>query len=332
MTFELGLIAASLLILLAAAGTVIVFSSVFLPVTISHLGRLAPATRASFLLAWATSPLWLGIVILVFILAPPVAHALGLGTDHCHVHDHHTHLCAVHSPLFTGGAPENLILGGVAALIPVWFFGPTLRLHRGRRALRTLLALSKPSTGALPYHIASSQRPFAVTAGLLRPKVILSSRLLEELGPLELKTVLSHELAHQHRRDGLRLVATELFARIHLPATRRLILEQYELSIEQACDEIAAKQTGDRLQVAATILKLVRLVGISPPVPSSVGPSFNGADATRRVEGLLNPPVPLSPWIAASPYVFTGLLPAVGLVTSDWWHHSAETLFGFFLG
>ena len=332
MTLELGLVGTSLLTLFGVAGGVIILSRLLLPATVGRLSRLPPATRANYLLLWATSPLWLGVVILGFVLAPSIAHVLGLGEDHCHTHGHHLHLCVVHSPLLIGSTHEQFMLGGLAAMILAWVFGLTLRFHRGQSALRMLLALSTPSTDASPYHVVRSQRPFAVTAGLLRPKVILSSRLLEELHPIELGTVLSHELAHQCRRDGLRLVAADIFARMHLPATHRFIREQFGLAIEQACDEIAAKQSGDRLQVAETILKLARLVGVSPPVAQFVGPSFTGSDATRRVEGLLKPPLPLPPWLAVGPHVFTGFLMAVGLITSDWWHHSAETFIGFFLG
>ncbi len=332
MTLELGLVGTSLLTLFGVAGAVIILSRLLLPATVGRLSRLPPATRANYLLLWATSPLWLSIVILGFILAPSIAHVLGLGADHCHAHSHHIHLCVVHSPLLTGSTHEQLMLGGLAALILAWVLGRTLRFHRGQRALRTLLALSTPSMDASPYQVVRSQRPFAVTAGLLRPKVILSSRLLDELHPIELGTVLSHERAHQCRRDGLRLVVADIFARSHLPATRCFIREQFGLAIEQACDEIAAKQSGDRLQVAETILKLARLVGASPPDTLFAGSSFTGADATRRVEGLLNPPPPLHPWLAVGAHVFTGLVMAVGLVTSDWWHHSAETFIGFFIG
>ncbi len=332
MTWELGLIAACVVILFGAAGCVAILSRVVYPTTVGWLRRLAPATRANFLLAWAASPLCAALVILVFILAPSIAHLVGLGADHCHAHDHHAHLCLVHTAFLTGGTLEQLILGGAIAVVLVWAFGIGLRLAPAHRAIRLLLVLGKPSPGLPDYHVVQSTRPFAVTAGLMRPRVLLSSRLLDELEPPEVATVISHERAHQRRRDGLRLLAAEILSGLHPPSMRHFILGHLRLAIEQACDEVAARQSGDRIAVAETILKMARLAGASRPIPFSVGQSFVGADATLRVEGLLRSPLPLRPWIGAGASVFIGLLIAVGLATSDWWHHSAESLLGFYLG
>jgi Zn-dependent protease with chaperone function len=202
----------------------------------------------------------IGLVALLLVFAPSLAHLLGVGTDHCHAHGHHAHLCLVHTPFFTGGLLEQMILGGTGVAVLGHVLTVGWRFGRGRRAVRTLLALGEASAATAPYRIVDSQLPFAVTAGLLRPRVFVSNRLLHDLSPSELATVLRHEQAHQRRRDGTRFFTAEVFSALHLRPTRRRILD------------------------------------------------------------------------ALGAWPFAGLIVAAGLATSEWWHHSAETLFAFWLG
>lgn len=238
----------------------------------------------------------------------------------------------MHTTLLTGSILEQLILAGTGIVVLSQALRTGRRLRQGRRAANMLLALGRPSSGVAPYRIVESQRPFAITAGLMRPQVLVSSRLLDELGPCELATVVSHEQAHRQRRDSVRLLAAEVLSTLHLPSTRRLILDQLRMAVEQACDEVAAMRSGDRLQVAETILKMTRMVGTSRPFACTRGPSFTGSDAIARVEGLLRPALPIRPGLGAGAYLFAGSLLALGLITNDWWHHRAESLLGFILG
>jgi Zn-dependent protease with chaperone function len=331
MSLALGLVAASLVIFLSVAACVAVMSRMLYSATPGWLGKLAPAARANCLLAWAAAPLLVGLVTLVFIFSPSMAHLIGLSADHCHAHGHHAHLCVAHTMLLTGSSLERMILGGIAVIVLGRAFSAWIRLRPAQRALRMLLDLGKRSSGAPCYYIVPSAHPFALTAGLTRPEVLVSSRLFDKLKPSELATVLSHEWAHQRRRDALRLFAADLLCELHLPVTRRFIQQHLRLAVEQACDEAAARQSGDRLHVAEVILKVMRMARTANPLPF-VGPSFTGSNASLMVEGLLRPELAPRPWLGAGSFVLIGLLIAAGLVTGDWWHHSAEALFGFYLG
>jgi Zn-dependent protease with chaperone function len=283
------------------------------------------------LFVWAIAPYVVGLVMLLLVFSPSLSHLLGFGVDHCHTHDHHAHLCLVHSPLFTGGLLEQWILVGTGVAVLSQAFTTGRRLRLGRRAVNMLLALAKPSAGHPHYEIVASEHPFAITAGVLRPRVLVSSGLLDALSPTELATVLSHEQAHQRRRDTVRLVAADTLSALHLPSTRRFIREQLHLAVEQACDEVAAIDTGDRLQVAETILKMTRLATSSNPMAAATGASVTGSDTIRRVEGLLRPPLPMRSRISDVSYLVV-LGSAIALTTNDWWHHRAETLLSFLLG
>lgn len=329
---EIGLGVASLLILFCAAVCVVVISAVFYPVAGVWLNRLTPATRANVLFAWAIAPVWLSITLLLLVLSPSIAHTLGFGIDHCHEHGHHVHLCVVHTPWVVGSTIEWIVSGGLVALVLTWVIAAGTRLVGARAKLGLLRALSRPSTDMAATHIVSSRRHFVFTAGILRPQIFLSSALLQAVDPNEPATVIAHEHAHQRRRDGLRLFIADLFGGLHWPPIRRLILADLHLAIEQACDEVAAEQSGDRLQVAETILHLTRLIGSPTPRLASVEAAFTGSDAAVRIEGLLRPPIPQRPAVLASVSILAAGLLVLAFASSDWWHHSAETLLGYLLG
>lgn len=332
MSLELGLVAASAMIFLIATASASLLSSATFPFAISRMCRLNPAARANFLLAWSSLPLLAGALVVCFTLAPSIAHSLGFGLDHCHTHGHHAHLCLVHTALFSGSTPERLLLGAIGLSLLAWVTVVGTRLRRQRQVREMLLALSSASN-VEPYHcLVRSRRPFAITAGWLKPAILVSSRLFDDLKPAEVSTVLAHEQAHQRRRDGLRLLAAEIVSKLHWPTTRRRILRQLSLAIEQVCDEVAARHSGDRLGVAATIIKLSRLGAAEGHAAFSTSPAFTGADTAYRVEGLLQPPLAARPQIAIAALVLGALLTIAGLATSDWWHHSAESLLSLHLG
>jgi len=332
MSLELGLVAACAVIFLAGAASASLLSSAAFPFALNPLCRLDPAMRANFLLAWSLLPGLTGALVVCLTLAPSIAHGLGFGLDHCHSHGHHAHLCLVHTPLFSGSTPERLLLSTIGVSLLAWTTVIGTRLRRQRQVLEMLLALGSASNVGPRHCIVPSHRPFALTAGVLEPAILISSRLLDDLMPAEVSTVLAHEHAHQRRRDGLRLLAAEIISRLHWPATRNRILGQLSLAIEQACDEAAARHSGDRLGVAATIVKLSRLGAAEGRAAFTTSPAFTGANTGARVQGLLQPPLVARPGIAIAALVLGALLTIAGLATSDWWHHSAESLLSLHLG
>ena len=118
--------------------------------------------------------------------------------------------------------------------------------------------MSGSSAETAGYRVIRSRRYFAITTGLIQPRVYLSSRLTEDLEGCKLQAVLAHEHGHRLRRDALRMLTAEYLSYPHFRATRRALLAELGLAIEQSCDEIAARSLGDRPVIADTILKLSR--------------------------------------------------------------------------
>lgn len=100
---------------------------------------------------------------------------------------------------------------------------------------------------------------FAVTYGLVRPRILVSTGLTAELSAAEITAVLAHEREHLRYRDPLRLLAARLLAQWawYLPAGRWLA-RRCALRRELAADRAAAGVAG-RGVLAAALFKLASL-------------------------------------------------------------------------
>ena len=152
----------------------------------------------------------------------------------------------------------------------------------------------------------------ALTAGLIRPRIYLSKRLLNALSPAELAAVVAHEQAHRRRRDAVRQLVAEVLGRLHLPPSADACWRICRLATERACDEEAALSGHGRLGVAGTILKVARLNAAHQRPTDTLLPTLTGADleagsrpccdlprSGRFRPGGCSPPVPASSWHSA---------------------------------
>ena len=93
--------------------------------------------------------------------------------------------------------------------------------------------------------VVPSARPLAFCAGLLQPRVYVSTGALERLGEAELAAVVAHEAHHAARRDPLRILVA------------RAIGDAYSLGAlprrEQALAELAADAAVVRTRGAAPL-------------------------------------------------------------------------------
>jgi beta-lactamase regulating signal transducer with metallopeptidase domain len=131
--------------------------------------------------------------------------------------------------------------------------------------------------------VVAVDEAFAVTYGLIRPRVLLSTGLVAALDRSELTAVLVHERYHLRRRDPLRLLASRLLAGYgwFLPLLRwwahRLALRR-----ELAADRAATARTG----VAAVAGALLKLADAPVPVAvAAVNPTGNLPDRIAQLEG-----------------------------------------------
>jgi hypothetical protein len=277
--------------------------------------KAGPGPRADLALCVNGMVLLVGITVVVGALIAPGLGALGLGVDHCDVHDGHAHLCLRHGPAgpgWIGGFGLALLAARLPAAMAA--LRDQLRLERLGRGLA---ALGVESGGL---RVVPTDAPLCHTVGLLRPTTLISGTLLAGLAPAAATAVRAHEAAHRRAHDTRVAAALELAAALFPPLApwRRL----WAAAAEELADEAAARAT-DRLTVAAA---LVQVAAAGRPPALGLGAASGGVEA--RVLRLLGPAPAARPrWgpVALAGLALT-LLAALGGAHHEL-HHAAETIF-----
>lgn len=142
--------------------------------------------------------------------------------------------------------------------------------------------------------LCTYDRPLALTYGIFRPAVLLSTWMIEHLDARELEAVMAHELEHVARHDYLLIwLATMLRdAFFYLPASRS-VYRQLHHEKELACDDLAISMTQRPLALASALgkvwLSLVEETGPSRLRATGTAPSLveRGGTTRVRIERLL---------------------------------------------
>jgi Zn-dependent protease with chaperone function len=233
----------------------------------------ALARRAGGVLAWLGAVAAVAAHAAVAVLAAAEVAAVGwpLPTSYDSVN-----VVIVLAAVITGAAASGTIAARAAA---------------GSRALRALIRSARRPVPAAVRDAAAGLglagrvdavdggEAFAVTYGLIRPRILVSTALADELTAAEVAAVLAHEREHVWRRDPLRLLAARLLAAWawYLPAARWLS-GRAALRRELAADRASARWAG-RGVLAGALLKLA-----SPPACQAVAAASPAPDEPGSLE------------------------------------------------
>jgi Zn-dependent protease with chaperone function len=140
-----------------------------------------------------------------------------------------------------------------------------------RRLIRALGARRPIEVGGTEAWLIDSPRPEAFCAGLLRPRIFISSATIETLGEGQLAAVMAHEAHHRRQRDPLRLFCVRLLADalFFLPALGRLRMH-FAAASEIAADRAGVETAGGARPLASALLALAErshgsgTLGIAP--------------------------------------------------------------------
>jgi len=166
-----------------------------------------------------------------------------------------------------------------------------VRAAAGSRALRALIRAARRPVPifmrnegaglgcATRLDVVAGDEAFAITYGLIRPRILVSTGLAATLAPAEIRAVLAHEREHLRHRDPLRLLAARLVAAwgCYLPAAGWLA-RRAALRHELAADRAAAGSAG-RGVLAAALLKLAAM-----PACPAIAAAGSAGDERRSLE------------------------------------------------
>lgn len=204
-----------------------------------------------------------------------------------------------------GIMPFLQVLGeaGQALLLIFMSFSFLYALSRtAQRIMRTLAFVDRTERNAVPFRDVSrfpfmenvtvfeDRLPLAFTAGFLKPRVFLSTKLVDILDEKELRAVILHEAHHQRSKDPLKgqvvsFISDFLF---FLPVSR-FLKKTYHLTSELTADSYSVSSQANPLDLASSLLKVQKLNG-----PAA---SWFFDPTTERARHLLGQParIPLPP-------------------------------------
>lgn len=160
----------------------------------------------------------------------------------------------------------GLGLGSLAVAVVMLALRSAVRqLRASRRFVRGLTVTGSGPRGAVLF---ADARPQAFCAGLLRPRIYVSTGAVCSLNTDELDAVLAHEAHHARLRDPLRVLIARVLgdALFFLPAVRRLG-ERYSALAELAADGAAVRARGTQPLASALLVFEAAdpvVVGIAP--------------------------------------------------------------------
>ncbi len=164
--------------------------------------------------------------------------------------------------------------------------------------------------------VVADERPFSFCYWFLRPRICLSTTLVERLDRDELRAVLLHERYHLRHRDPLRLVVARYFAAgLYVVPVVDELVAFYTLQKEIAADEDAVRAHGGVRPLASALYKLLPdaddvSLGLLVPVSSlSVAEARIEQLVTERPLALALSPVSVA--LSAGALVAAGVLVAV---------------------
>jgi hypothetical protein len=226
------------------------------------------------------------LVVSFFFLAGSLAHAATLLNR--------VSMC-VFSLAETRTLPLGLMLPLLLALGSVGSLARGLHRYRCERRLITSLPLEPVSDGELgdaaraagiDVYRTPASRPAAFCFGLLRPRIVFTSGLLDRLSNEERMAALWHEAQHARVREPLRCLIARLVTSTFfwLPILRD-VFNRYTLVRELDADRSATCRTS-----AGALAGALHEVVAAPPLVGAVG----FADfAAARIDRLLDPAAPL---------------------------------------
>lgn len=246
--------------------------------------RVTPERRAMTARAWLYAPVWIPVFVIGSTLAPGAIGALVQVGEACLTHgrEGHHHLCSVHAPHAAGW----IIAFGLLAPAALVTLVQAIRTRKEWRLVKTLNALSRPSSFGPDVRLLDQPEPVAMTLGWRTPTILLSTGLVKGIPASSVDVIIAHERAHVARRDTWFSIFDRFAATLLPRRSAQALTAQILLAREQACDAVAARVGGGQQAVADALTHILELGA----------PVVHREDCTSteplrlRIEHLLNPP------------------------------------------
>ena len=195
----------------------------------------------------------------------------------------------------------QLSVGAVTAARSVWL---TRRVER--EWLRGAIAIDARQSAGLEAFAIQSPSPIVAMVGVFNPKLLASNSVINVCTANEIACIAGHERGHFDARDNLkRWIMASLPDMLRWTAVHREIVDAWHDAAEDAADDATTGgEAMARAELAALLLKVVRLAPAPLWKAAVVSPFVEQHGLERRVRRLLRPeleppaPLAIAPLIA----------------------------------
>jgi Zn-dependent protease with chaperone function len=238
------------------------------------VGR-APRTRARLLFSLRVSPLVAGLIASIGVAAAFIRHEPRNTTEEA-------------GAMLLLACGLTLVLLLLAARRAIEVCARTRACHRLLRQHGQQVDIPE---FPIPVWRIRSAFPVAAVAGILRPRLILSSRILDSCEDDEVLAVLRHERAHVDHQDNLmRACLVCLPDPLAFSKTSAALLAEWHEAVEEAADDAASgMDERARITLAGTLVRVARMADDAPPDWMPALALFDGDNLEARVRRLLEP-------------------------------------------
>jgi len=188
------------------------------------------------------------------------------------------------------------ILVGYTLILTIWKIGSQFyhairmkkRFKQYRENMLTLNMNCTYSQGKEVLLVISHPTPLALTMGFIRPKIVLSTGLMNLISDEELEAVISHEMYHKENRDPLKIFLMELCSSTmwYIPILD-WCNQKYKIMKELLADEYAIEKQQTSVHLGSALLKMLK-VSKYEKMPFSYA-SFADTSVNYRIGFILDP-------------------------------------------
>jgi hypothetical protein len=180
-----------------------------------------------------------------------------------------------------------------AALLVLSLLSVSVGVVRATRRLRAQVRRAALGPGPQDTVMVGGQEVLVATAGLHRPRIVVSAGALIALDDEELAASLDHERGHIERRHRFVLLTAELLRALarFVPGTRTTMRELV-FHLERDADDWAIRRRHDPCALASAICKAATSASLASAAPST---ALAGGGVSRRVDELVHPAAPRTP-------------------------------------
>lgn len=153
----------------------------------------------------------------------------------------------------------------------------------------------------MPAYVLDLPFPLVAVLGIARPRLFVSSAVLDQCSAPEMAAIVEHERAHVLRRDNaVRLLMDATPDLLSLTRIPGALAAAWHQAVEHRADDAASK----RLDLASALVKVARLATASPAIELPASALYRGEGGEligARVRRLVDPagPAPRPRWMAA---------------------------------